>query len=33
MRRSRASNRGFHRSAKRVKGLNRYTPVRGGIRL
>lgn len=32
-RRGRAGSRGFGRSARRVHGKNRYTPMRGGIRL
>lgn len=32
-RRRPASNRGFSRSARRVSPVNRFVPVRGGIRL
>lgn len=32
-RRGPASNRGFSRSVRRVAPVNRYRPMRGGIRL
>lgn len=32
-RRGRASNRNFHRTAKRTAAPNRWMPMRGGIRL
>lgn len=33
MKRRYSSKKGFTRSAKRVNGMNNYTPMRGGIRL
>lgn len=32
MKRGRASNRGFHRSARHVNPRNNFAPFRGGIR-
>jgi len=32
MKRSRTTNRNFHRTAKRVQRANHWVPMRGGIR-